>query len=417
MSENKKNIPKRRFKQFQNEAPWEQRKFVDCFDYLQNNSLSRADLSDEYGEVLNVHYGDILVKFGEVIDLTKESLPTIADDSILTKYINSILQDGDVVIADAAEDETVGKCSEIKGCEGKKVLAGLHTIPVRPRIKYANGFLGYFMNSAAYHNQLLPLMQGTKVSSISKTAIQDTLLNIPYDIEEQKRIADYFMGLDRLITLHQRKLEKIKALKSAYLSEMFPAEGERKPKRRFAGFTDDWEQRKLGDYVQITSGEAPSKFKEGDCSYVKVDDLNYAYKTVIDTQNKVEQHQSVSKVKKGSVIFPKRGVAILTNKVRILGIDAYMDTNMMALSSDEIDTEFLYTLISKEGLYKIADTSTIPQINNKHIEPYEVIIPHLDEQKVIGQYFSEIDNLITLHQRKLDKLQNIKKAYLNEMFV
>ena len=159
---------------------------------------------------MNVHYGDILVKFGEVIDLTKESLPTIADDSILIKYINSILQDGDVVIADAAEDETVGKCSEIKGCEGKKVLAGLHTIPVRPRVKYANGFLGYFMNSAAYHNQLLPLMQGTKVSSISKTAIQDTLLNIPSNIEEQKRIADYFTGLDRLITLHQRKYNCIK---------------------------------------------------------------------------------------------------------------------------------------------------------------------------------------------------------------
>ncbi len=176
---------------------------------------------DEYGDVLNVHYGDVLVKFGEVIDLTRESLPTIIDDSILTKYINSILQDGDVVITDAAEDETVGKCSEIKGCEGKKVLAGLRTIPVRPRVKYANGFFGYFMNSAAYHNQLLPLMQGTKVSSISKTAIQDTLLNIPHDIEEQKKIADYFMGLDRLITLHQRKVDMLKKVKKFMLNNMF----------------------------------------------------------------------------------------------------------------------------------------------------------------------------------------------------
>ena len=184
---------------------WEQRKFSECFDYLQNNSLSRADLSDEDGNILNVHYGDILVKFGEVIDIATESLPSIVDDSILTKYINSVLQDGDVVIADAAEDETVGKCSEIKGCNGRKVLAGLHTIPVRPRAKYANGFLGYFMNSAAYHNQLLPLMQGTKVSSISKTAMQDTLLNIPSCIEEQKSIADYFDSLDNLITLHQRQ--------------------------------------------------------------------------------------------------------------------------------------------------------------------------------------------------------------------
>ena len=90
----------------------------------------------------------------------------------------------------------------------------------------------------------------------------------------------------------------------------------------------------------------------------------------------------------------------MTNKVRILGIDSYMDTNMMSLSSEKLDSEFLYNIISKEGLYKIADTSTIPQINNKHIEPYEVIIPSLDEQKRIGVYFRSLDHLITLHQRK-----------------
>ena len=217
--QNGASVPEIRFAGFAED--WEQRKFIDCFDYLQNNSLSRAELSDEDGEILNVHYGDILVKFGEVIDLETDTLPTVVDDSILTRYINSILQDGDVVIADAAEDETVGKCSEIKGCEGKKVLAGLHTIPVRPKVKYAYGFLGYFMNSAAYHNQLLPLMQGTKVSSISKTAIQDTLLNIPSNIEEQKRIADYFTGLDRLITLHQRKCEELQKIKKYMLQNMF----------------------------------------------------------------------------------------------------------------------------------------------------------------------------------------------------
>ena len=186
-------------------STWEQRKFSECFIFLQNNSLSRADLSDEDGAILNVHYGDILVKFGEVIDLETETLPTVIDDNILEKYLNSVLQNGDIIIADAAEDETVGKCSEIKGCDGKKVLAGLHTIPVRPKEKYANGFLGYFMNSTAYHNQLLPLMQGTKVSSISKSAIQDTTLNIPLNVSEQKCIADYFLSLDTLITLHPQK--------------------------------------------------------------------------------------------------------------------------------------------------------------------------------------------------------------------
>lgn len=134
--------------------------------------------------------------------------------------------------------------------------------------------------------------------------------------------------------------------------------------------------------------------------YVKVDDLNYNDKYVVDTQNKVAEHSTVKRVTKGSVVFPKRGAAIMTNKVRIMGIDGYMDTNMMALTSEKLDSEFLYNIISKEGLYKIADTSTIPQINNKHVEPYEVTIPSLDEQRKIGAYFKQLDHLITLHQRQ-----------------
>lgn len=189
-----------------------------------------------------------------------------------------------------------------------------------------------------------------------------------------------------------------------------------KPKIRFKGYEDDWEQRKLGEYVSITSGEAPSKFEEGTELYVKVDDLNYNDKYVVDTQNKVAEHSTVKRVTKGSVVFPKRGAAIMTNKVRILGIDSYMDTNMMALTSERLDSEFLYNIISKEGLYKIADTSTIPQINNKHIEPYEVKIPSLDEQRRIGVYFKQLDHLITLHQQKCNETKKLKKYMLQKMF-
>lgn len=188
------------------------------------------------------------------------------------------------------------------------------------------------------------------------------------------------------------------------------------PKLRFPGFTEPWEQRKLGEYVSITSGEAPSKFEVGTELYVKVDDLNYNDKYVVDTQNKVAEHSTVKRVTKGSVVFPKRGAAIMTNKVRIMGIDGYMDTNMMALTSEKLDSEFLYNIISKEGLYKIADTSTIPQINNKHVEPYEVTIPSLDEQRKIGAYFKQLDHLITLHQRKLGHVKDLKKSMLQKMF-
>ena len=178
-------------------------------------------MSNEEGTVLNVHYGDILVKFGEVIDIEKDELPSIVDESIVKKYTSSLLQNGDVIIADAAEDETVGKCSEIKGLNDKKVLAGLHTIPVRPKEKYACGYLGYYMNSGSYHNQLLPLMQGTKVSSISKSTIQDTDILYPKSEAEQQQIGTYFRNLDNLITLHQRKLETLKKLKKSMLQKMF----------------------------------------------------------------------------------------------------------------------------------------------------------------------------------------------------
>ena len=107
----------------------------------------------------------------------------------------------------------------------------------------------------------------------------------------------------------------------------------------------------------------------------------------------------------------------MTNKVRIMTVDGYIDTNMMALEPKNIYGNFLYVVIDRIGLYKIADTSTIPQINNKHIEPYEITLPKTDEQQEIGEFFKSLDNLIILHERKLAHLQTQKKALLQQMFV
>ncbi len=183
---------------------WEQRKFANVFDGLQNNTLSRAELNYESGDVKNVHYGDVLIKFGDYIDASETELPYISDSSKVEKFRNSFLQDGDIVIADTAEDDTVGKCTEIQCSEGMQLLSGLHTIACRPKEKYGPKFLGYYINSPAYHNQLKPLMQGIKVTSISKSALQDTDLIVPKSIEEQTKIGEYFSNLDNLITLHQR---------------------------------------------------------------------------------------------------------------------------------------------------------------------------------------------------------------------
>ena len=217
--QNGSKVPEIRFKGFTDD--WEQRKLGDILISLQNNTLSRADLSNEAGVAKNVHYGDVLIKFGEVLDVSKEKLPMISDESILSKYKSSFLQNGDVIVADTAEDSTVGKCSEIAGLNDEVVLSGLHTIPYRPIEKFASGYLGYYLNSSAYHNQLIPLMQGIKVTSISKSAMQDTNIVYPKSVEEQGKIGDYFQSLDRLITLHQRKIKKLQDAKKAFLTKMF----------------------------------------------------------------------------------------------------------------------------------------------------------------------------------------------------
>src|SRR5699024_10008692 len=142
----------------------------------------------------------------------------------------------------------------------------------------------------------------------------------------------------------------------------------------------------------------------------------YSFKYQNDTNMKVAENLRYKKTKKGSVIFPKRGAAIMTNKVRIMGISGYMDTNMMALEPEGITTEFLYLYISKTGLYKIADTSTIPQINNKHIEPYKIIIPEENEQQKIGNLFEKLDQAISLQQQVLEATKEYKQSMQQKMF-
>lgn len=200
---------------------WEQRKLKEVFISLQNNTLSRAELSDKEGIAKNVHYGDILIKFGECLDIKKYTLPLIKEESIIVKYKSSFLQNGDIIVADTAEDETVGKCSEIEGLEDEIVLSGLHTIAYRPMFRFASGYLGYYMNSNLYHNQLLSLIQGIKVSSISKSAMQDTIIMYPKLIDEQAKIGEFFKQLDNLISLHQCKLNLLKNMKKAMLEKMF----------------------------------------------------------------------------------------------------------------------------------------------------------------------------------------------------
>ena len=203
---------------------WEQRKLGNELLFLRNNTLSRADLNGVQGDALDVHYGDVLVKYGAVLNVAKTTLPRITKSGQPGKTLGDPLNDGDIIMSDTAEDETAGKCSELCEIRDRTVYSGLHTIPCRPRRKYASGFLGHYLNAPVFHNQLIPLMQGIKVISLSKTSLSEANLVVP-SIREQEKISATFSRLDTLITLHQRKLELLRNIKKALLDKMF-VEGE-----------------------------------------------------------------------------------------------------------------------------------------------------------------------------------------------
>lgn len=434
MTEQTNLVPKRRFKEFQNTYDWEQRKFADIFDCsIPNNTLSRAELNYDIGEIKSVHYGDILVKYGAITDVAKDEIPFITNGDI-AKYKSHLLNNGDIIVADTAEDETVGKATEIAGISDDFVVSGLHTIVCRPKADMQENYLGYYMNSSAYHSQLLTLMQGIKVLAISRSSLAKTTVSYPVSSEEQRKVGMFFKHLDNLITLQQRKLEKTKAIKSAYLSEMFPAEGERVPKRRFAGFTQVWEQHKLGELLELENGYAfKSKYFQDETA-----------KEIVLTPGNVNIGGGFQDGKGHyydmSGIFPQKFVmkpgdifvtmTDLTPSAQTLGSPAFIpnDGNVYLhnqrigkLINYDGNKDFLFYLLCTEQYHKqivlTASGTTVKHSSPQKILDCLVSIPSIEEQERIGEFLRKLDHLITFHQRKLEKLQNIKKAYLNEMFV
>ena len=187
---------------------------------LTNNTLSRAELNYNGGVCKNVHYGDVLIRFPAHIDISSSDVPYINDQSFNSKLNCSLLQSGDIVIADTAEDLTVGKATEIENKQNMKISAGLHTIPCRPKIKFSPRYLGYYINSPAYHDQLIPFIQGIKVSSISKTLIRKTFISFP-SIFEQSKIATFLSCLDKKIDAQNKIIEDLKVLKKELCNRHF----------------------------------------------------------------------------------------------------------------------------------------------------------------------------------------------------
>lgn len=189
------------------------------------------------------------------------------------------------------------------------------------------------------------------------------------------------------------------------------------PTLRFREFDNVWKCETLGKYVIINSGSTPTDLvcESGNIPYFKVEQLNNSVKYQKDTPYFINDKNKT--IPAGSLIFPKRGGAIMMNKIRIIAQDSFMDTNLMTLTAkDGINNEFLYYFLNKEDLSKVADTTSIPQINNKHIEPYKIWLPDLYEQIKIATFLSVVDARIGLLKKQKEQLELYKRGMMQQLF-
>ena len=388
--------------------PWEIRKFSDTFVFLQNNNLSRAELTDLNGKIINIHYGDILIKYAAILNIKKNDLTYVLDNSIIKKYQSSTLQNGDIIIADAAEDQSVGKCSEITGLTNEIVLSGLHTIPCRPNEKYAKGFLGHYMNSNSYHDQLLPLLQGTKVSSISKSALQNTDIIYPTNQAEQQKIGELFANLDNLITLHQSKFEKLQKIKKSCLQNLFPQNNQNTPKIRFKNFSDEWVERKADEICTIETGKSNTQDQNDNGKYpfyIRSDKPVRSNKFLYDCEAVI----TIGDGSIGKVFHYVKGK-----------FDLHQRCYKMTDFKDVTGKYFYYYFSTKfyDRAMKMTAKATVDSVRLEMISDMFFSIPNnLAEQCKISEFFTKLDKLITLQQRKVEKLKDIKAAMLSKAFI
>ena len=398
----KSDAPAIRFKGFSD--AWEQRKFDEVFDCtVPNNTLSRAELSYDEGTVLNVHYGDVLIKYGSVLDVQKDDIPRIPH-RCREDFNGALLQDGDVIIADTAEDETTGKACEIGNLQGSAIVSGLHTMVCRHRNRMALGYLGYYLNSNAYHHQLLPLMQGIKVLSLSRSNIQKTSVSYPIAVKEQQLIAYYFSQLDNLITLHQRQPFLQSPPDISLIVQLTPP-----------FYTFSWEQRKFEE-IAVRSSVICS-----DDTLPRVE-----YEDIVSGTGRLNKDIYAKQSSKSGIVFHQGDV--LYGKLRpylqnwlLPTFDGLAVGDFWVLQPQNADSSFLYRLIQSRQFDEVANQSTgtkMPRADWKLVSKTVFSIPsNISEQAAIGTYFTALDSLITLHQRQTivyAVIRSIRKVILAE---
>ena len=389
MSKSKKRlVPVRRFKEFESADAWEQRKFFDNIEkVIDFRGRTPKKLGMEWSAEGYTALSALNVKDG-YIDFTADV--HYANQDLYDKWmVGNDLYKGQVLFTTEAP---MGNVAQVP--DNRKYVLSQRTIAFNvDKTKVTNDFLAVLLRSQNVQHTLKSLASGGTAQGVSQKSLSQLKVIVPINPKEQQKIGDFFKQLDSLIALHQRKLDKLKRVKSAYLTEMFPAEGEREPKRRFPGFTGAWEQRKLGEVVErfdnLRIPVTSSKREKGITPY-------YGANGIQDyVQGYTHDGEFVLVAEDGANDLQNYPVHYVNGKVWVNN-----HAHVLQGKNKMVDNLFLVNAIKQIKIETYLVGGSRAKLNADVMMKLPIKVPTFNEQQKIGEYFSKFDTLITLHQRK-----------------
>ncbi len=423
------NVPKLRFPEFTDD--WEYKQFNELFEFIQTNSLSRANLNYENGKVKNIHYGDIHTKFPTILDCEKFEIPFINPDVNLEKIKDeSFCKNGDIVIADASEDyDDIGKAIELKNVNNTKLLAGLHTFLARDQNGFTiEGYRGYMLLNNNFKLQIKKIATGISVLGISKTNLGKLNINIP-SIQEQEKIASFLSQVDSKIEKLEKKVELWETYKKGMMQQIFSQ------KLRFKDENGEeypeWKETLLGDignnYTGL-SGKTKEDFGKGSpfITYKsifdknKIDLVRLEYVDVKDSekQNTVDygdiffttSSETPEEVGMASVLLDKIEGCYLNSFCFGFRLNSFEDT------SPEFMSFYLRSPLIRNEIKKLAQGSTRFNLSKKEMMKLRLKIPSIQEQLKIANLFSNIDLKLHSMVKDIENNKEFKRGLLQKIF-
>mgnify|MGYP004691302057 CR=1 FL=1 len=392
------------------EGDWKQQKLenlAESFEYGLNVSAKAYDGENKY------------LRITDIDDETHEFLQNnlTSPDTDLSKLDNYLLNERDLLFARTGA--SVGKSYHYNKKDGKVYFAGFL---IRAKIKPSFNSEFVFQNTLTqkYINFIKISSQRSGQPGVNAKEYASLRIAVP-DVMEQKKIGTFFKQFDDTIHLHKQELTTLKQTKQGFLQKMFPKEGEKVPEVRFPGFTDDWEQRKLGDVTSSYSGGTPSasnkSYYGGKIPFIRSAEVNSDSTELLLTEDGLN-NSSAKMVEVGDILYALYGAT--SGEVGISRINGAINQAILAIKPNKNhDSRFImqWLRLQKQKIIDKYLQGGQGNLSGSIVKDLHISFPSLEEQKRIGEFFKGIDDLLTLHQRELELLQLTKKAFLQKLFV